>query len=68
IGTVRRELLDRMLIVNRCHLAHVLAEYVAHFNHHRPTAHCIKQHRSGHSPHPSHSPTFASDAATGSVG
>jgi transposase InsO family protein len=36
IGTVRRELLDRMLIVNRCHLAHVLAEYVAHFNHHRP--------------------------------
>jgi putative transposase len=36
IGTVRRELLDRMLIVNRRHLAHVLAEYVAHFNHHRP--------------------------------
>jgi hypothetical protein len=25
-----------MLIVNRRHLAHVLAEYVAHFNHHRP--------------------------------
>jgi transposase InsO family protein len=36
IGTVRRELLDRMLIVNRHHLQTVLAEYVAHFNHHRP--------------------------------
>jgi putative transposase len=36
IGTVRRELLDRILIVNRRHLTAVLAEYVAHFNHHRP--------------------------------
>ena len=36
IATVRRELLDRMLIVNRCHLTAVLAEYVAHFNDHRP--------------------------------
>ncbi len=36
IGTLRRELLDRMLIVNRRHLEHVLGEYVAHFNHHRP--------------------------------
>jgi putative transposase len=36
IGTVRRELLDRMLITNRRHLEAALAEYVAHFNHHRP--------------------------------
>jgi transposase InsO family protein len=36
IGTVRCELLDRMLIVNRRHLERVLAEYVTHFNHHRP--------------------------------
>ena len=36
IGTVRRELLDRILIVNRRHLEAVLAEYIAHFNHHRP--------------------------------
>jgi putative transposase len=36
IGTVRREILDRMLIVNRRHLETVLAEYVAHFNDHRP--------------------------------
>jgi putative transposase len=36
IGTIRRELLDRILILNRHHLEHVLAEYAAHFNHHRP--------------------------------
>jgi putative transposase len=36
IAAVRRELLDRLLIVNRHHLMAVLTEYVAHFNHHRP--------------------------------
>src|ERR687894_2602672 len=36
IGTVRRELLDRVLIINRRHLMAVLTEYVAHFNDHRP--------------------------------
>ena len=36
IGTVHRELLDRMLILNRRQLGRVLAEYVAHFNTHRP--------------------------------
>jgi putative transposase len=36
IGTVRRELLDRMLILNRRQLTAVMAEYVAHFNTHRP--------------------------------
>jgi putative transposase len=36
IGTVRRERLDRMLILNRRRLETVLAEYVAHFNDHRP--------------------------------
>jgi putative transposase len=36
IGTVRRELLDRMLIINRRHLTAALTEYVAHFNDHRP--------------------------------
>jgi putative transposase len=36
IGTVRRELLDRMLIINRRHLTAVLTKYVAHYNHHRP--------------------------------
>jgi putative transposase len=36
IGTLRRELLDRILIINRRHLTAVLTEYVAHFNDHRP--------------------------------
>ncbi|WP_353526762.1 integrase core domain-containing protein [Amycolatopsis kentuckyensis] len=33
---VRRECLNRMLVVNRRHLEQVLAEYVDHFSHHRP--------------------------------
>jgi putative transposase len=36
VGTVRRELLDRMLIMGRRHLETVLADYVAHYNQHRP--------------------------------
>jgi putative transposase len=36
IGTVRRELLDRMLIMGRRHLEVALATYVAHYNQHRP--------------------------------
>ncbi len=36
VGSVRRELLDRILIMNERHLRKVLAEYAAHFNMHRP--------------------------------
>ena len=36
IGTIRRECLDRILILGRRHLAPVLAEYVEHYNSHRP--------------------------------
>jgi putative transposase len=36
VGTPRRELLDRMLIFGRRHLESVLAEYVDHYNAHRP--------------------------------
>jgi len=36
IGTVRRELLDRMLILGQRHLENVLAGYLAHYNQHRP--------------------------------
>jgi transposase InsO family protein len=36
VGTVRRECLDRMLIFGRRHLEHVLADYVVHYNDHRP--------------------------------
>jgi putative transposase len=36
VGTVRRECLDRMLILGRRHLERVPAEYIAHYNDHRP--------------------------------
>jgi putative transposase len=36
IGTLRRELLDRTLILNRAHLWSVLAEYQEHYNTTRP--------------------------------
>jgi putative transposase len=36
IGTVRRECLDRILIVNRRHLERVLQVYIRHYNEHRP--------------------------------
>lgn len=36
IGILRRELLDRILILNERHLARVLQEYLIHYNRHRP--------------------------------
>ena len=36
VGTLRRECLDRILIINRRHLEHVLRLYTAHYNRHRP--------------------------------
>ena len=36
VGTVRREVLDRMLIFGRRQLVSVLAEYADHYNVHRP--------------------------------
>jgi transposase InsO family protein len=36
IGTLRRELLDKILIVNERHLTTVLTEYLIHYNGHRP--------------------------------
>ena len=32
VGTLRRELLDRLLIVNEHHLRLVLTEYLQHYN------------------------------------
>jgi putative transposase len=51
IGTLRRELLDRMLIVNRRHLERVLAVYLDHYNTHRP-------HRSLRQAPPAPRPSF----------
>jgi putative transposase len=36
VGTIRRECLNRMLIVNRRHLKMVLGKYVEHYNSHGP--------------------------------
>jgi transposase InsO family protein len=36
VGSVRREILDRILIVNAAHLRKVLTEYEDYFNAHRP--------------------------------
>jgi putative transposase len=67
IGTVRHELLDRMLILNQRQLGTVLAEYVAHVNTHRP--HRTLDQAAPLQPLPPLRclPSFASDAATGSV-
>ncbi|MBC6463512.1 integrase core domain-containing protein [Actinomadura sp. HBU206391] len=36
VGTLRREMLDQMLIFNEKHLAKILTEYAKHYNRHRP--------------------------------
>ena len=36
VGSVRRECLDRLLIIGRRHLQYVLATYAQHYNEHRP--------------------------------
>lgn len=36
IGSARRECLDRLLILSRRHLQHILAAYIRHNNEHRP--------------------------------
>ncbi|MET8759904.1 integrase core domain-containing protein [Lentzea sp. NPDC004782] len=36
VGTVRREVTDRLLIINEHHLRTVLDRYASHYNHRRP--------------------------------
>ncbi|MEU5825571.1 integrase core domain-containing protein [Streptomyces sp. NPDC047803] len=36
IGTIRREALDHVLVMNEAHFRRVLAEYQHHYNAHRP--------------------------------
>ena len=36
VGTIRRECLDRMLVIGRRHLELIVREYVEHYNDHRP--------------------------------
>jgi putative transposase len=37
IGTLRRELLDRLLIINEHHLRQILTQYLRHYNNARPS-------------------------------
>jgi putative transposase len=52
VGTLRRELLDRVLILGQAHLHAVLAEYQTHYNMARPhqsiTQHVPVRHRDPH--------------------
>jgi putative transposase len=36
VGTLRREVLDQMLVFNDRHLSKILTEYAEHYNDHRP--------------------------------
>jgi hypothetical protein len=63
IGTLRRECLDRLLIINEQHLRRVLNEYVEHYNTHRPHRSLDQrppERANGPEPH-HHAPTSASE-------
>jgi len=64
IGTLRRELLDRMLIVNEHHLRQVLTEYLTHYNTARRTAPWASCHRPKFTPATADRPRRASDPPT----
>jgi putative transposase len=68
VGTVRREVLDRMLVFGCRHLQAVLAEYADHHNVHRPHRALGKRHRPGPPSQPSSCRLGGSHDEIGSVG
>jgi putative transposase len=58
VGTVRRELTDRLLIINERHLTSVLNRYVSHYNHRRP--HRARDHTPPLPDHPIAGPGYRS--------
>jgi hypothetical protein len=67
VGSLRRELLDRILIINQRHATGVLREYERHHNNHARTALSGKPLRYGLSRTAQHPRSATSDDATGSV-
>ena len=61
VGTLRREILDRLLIYNEAHAQAVLTEYIRHYNRHRP--HQSRQQQPPDSDEPS-TPATATDLQT----
>jgi putative transposase len=59
VGTARRECLDRILIVNSRQLQRVLADFVDHYNRHRPHRALLQQ--------PPEAPLMALPADTNTV-
>jgi hypothetical protein len=68
VGTVRRELLDRMLLLGRRHLEIAQLGYVAHYNQHRPTGHSARHRRREPSRHPLQQPMCGFYGSIVSVG
>ncbi len=64
---VRRELLDRVLIVGRRHVEVALTSYVVHYNEHRPHRSLGQAPPLGALPSPLHQPTDESDDAIASA-
>ena len=69
VGSVRRECLDRLLIISRKHLERVLREYVEHYNTHRPHRALEQRRRSRSRRHRDRATTTSCGygAATGSA-
>jgi hypothetical protein len=67
VGTLRRELLDRILIVNHAHPRRVLNEYLIHCNEHRPIGPSGSGHRTtvGRSRRPSRDQYGATGSSVG---
>ena len=68
IGTVGRELLDRMLIVGQRHLEAALSGYVAHYHQHRPHRSPGQAPPLGATPCPFHQPASGSHGWIESAG
>lgn len=60
IGSVRRDCLDHVIILNECHLCSVLAEYIRYFN-------CARPHQALRQRTPTQRPQVAGDGAVQSL-